>query len=47
MKEGHVNDKITTAWMWIVAALIYGIFLVTAFLYFGEIVLWIREVMYG
>jgi len=31
----------------VVAALIYGIFVFTAFVYFGEIVLWLQELMYG
>ena len=47
MKEGHVNDKITTAWAWVVAVLIYGLFIYTAFAYFGEIVLWLQERLYG
>jgi hypothetical protein len=42
-----MNDKITTAWAWVVAALIYGIFVFTAFVYFGEIVLWLQERLYG
>ena len=42
-----MNDKLTTAWAYVVAALIYGIFVATAFAYFGEIVLWIRELTNG
>jgi hypothetical protein len=35
------------AWAYVVTALIYGIFVATAFAYFGEIVLWLQELMYG
>ena len=42
-----MNDKLTTAWAWVVAALIYGLFIYTAFAYFGEIVMWLQELMYG
>ena len=42
-----MNDKITTAWAWVVAILIYAIILVTVLLYFGEIILWIRKLIYG
>ena len=42
-----MNDKLTTAWAYVVAALIYGIFVATAFAYFGEIVLWLQEAVYG
>ena len=42
-----MNEKLTAAWAWVVAALIYGLFVYTAFAYFGEIVLWIQEVIYG
>ena len=42
-----MNDKLTSAWAWVVAALIYGLFIYTAFAYFGEIVLWVQELMYG
>ena len=42
-----MNYKLTTAWAWIVAALIYGLFIYTAFAYFGEIVMWLQEVIYG
>lgn len=42
-----MKDKLTTAWAYIVAALIYGIFAATAIAYFGEIVLWLKEVLYG
>ena len=42
-----IKDKLTTAWAYVVAALIYGIFVFTAFAYFGEIVLWLQEVVYG
>ena len=44
---GGMNDKLTTAWAYVVAALIYGIFVFTAFAYFGEIVMWLHEVIYG
>jgi hypothetical protein len=42
-----MNEKLTAAWAWVVAALIYGIFVFTAFAYFGEIVLLVQELMYG
>ena len=42
-----MNDKITMAWAYVVTALIYGIFVFTAFAYFGEIVLLVQELMYG
>lgn len=42
-----MNDKLTTAWAWVVAALIYGLFIYTAFAYFGEIVLMLEEVLHG
>lgn len=42
-----MNDKLTTAWAYVVAALIYGLFIYTALAYFGEIVLWLQEVVYG
>lgn len=42
-----MNEKLTAAWAWVVAALIYGLFIYTAFAYFGEIVLWLQEVIYG
>ena len=42
-----MNDKLTTAWAYVVASLIYGLFIYTAFAYFGEIVLWIQEVVNG
>lgn len=42
-----MKDTMTTAWAWIVAALIYGIFVFTAFSCFGEIVMWLQEVIYG
>ena len=42
-----MNEKLTAAWAWVVAALIYGLFIYTAFAYFGEIVLWLQEVVYG
>ena len=34
-----MNDKLTAAWACVVAALIYGLFIYTAFAYFGEIVM--------
>ena len=34
-----MKDKLTTALAWVVAALIYGLFIYTAFAYFGEIVM--------
>ena len=39
-----MKDTMTTAWAWVVAAFIYGLFIYTAFAYFGEIVLWLQEV---
>lgn len=42
-----MNDKITMVWAYVVTALIYGIFVFTAFAYFGEIVLWLQEVVNG
>jgi hypothetical protein len=42
-----MNEKLTAAWAYVVTALIYGIFVFTAFVYFGEIVLWLQELMYG
>ena len=42
-----MNEKLTAAWAYVVAALIYGLFIYTAFAYFGEIVLWLQEVVYG
>ena len=42
-----MNDKLTAAWALVVAALIYGLFIYTAFSYFGEIVMWLQEVVYG
>ena len=42
-----MNDKLTTAWAWVVASLIYGLFIYTAFAYFGEIALCIRKLIYG
>ena len=42
-----MNDKLTAAWAYVVAALIYGLFIYTAFAYFGEIVMWLQEVIYG
>jgi hypothetical protein len=42
-----MNEKLTAAWAWVVAALIYGIFVFTAFAYFGEIVMWLQEVVNG
>ena len=42
-----MKETLTTAWAWVVAALIYGIFVFTAFVYFGEIVLWLQEVVNG
>lgn len=41
------KDSMTTAWAWVVAIIIYGLFIYTAFAYFGEIVLWVQELMYG
>lgn len=41
-----MNDKLTAAWALVVAALIYGIFVFTAFTYFGEIALCIRKLIY-
>jgi len=42
-----MNDKLTAAWAYVVAALIYGLFIYTAFAYFGEIVLWLQEAVNG
>lgn len=42
-----MKDTMTTAWAYVVAALIYGIFVFTAFAYFGEIVLWLQEAVNG
>ena len=42
-----MNEKLTAAWAYVVAALIYGLFIYTAFAYFGEIVLWLQEVVNG
>lgn len=42
-----MNEKLTAAWAWVVASLIYGLFIYTAFAYFGEIVMWLQEVIYG
>ena len=42
-----MNDKLTAAWAWVVAALIYSIFVFTAFAYFGEIVMWLKEAVNG
>lgn len=42
-----MTDKLTTAWAYVVAALIYGIFVATAFAYFGAIVMWLQELIYG
>lgn len=42
-----MKDKLTTAWAYVVAALIYGIFAATAIAYFGEIVLWLQEAVNG
>ena len=42
-----MNDKLTTAWAYVVAALIYGLFIYTALAYFVEIVLLVQELMYG
>ena len=41
-----MKETMTAAWAWVVAALIYGIFVFTAFAYLGEIVLWIRKLIY-
>lgn len=41
------KDSMTTAWAWVVAIIIYGLFIYTAFAYFGEIVLWLQEVLHG
>lgn len=46
-KVGSMNEILTAAWAWVVAALIYGIILVTVLLYFCEIVMWLQEVIYG
>lgn len=42
-----MTDKLTEFWAWIVAAFIYVIFVWTVISYFGEIVLWVQELMYG
>ena len=42
-----MNDKLTAAWAYVVAALIYGLFIYTAFAYFGEIVILVRKLIYG
>lgn len=42
-----MKDSMTEVWAYVVAALIYGIFVFTAFAYFGEILLWIRKLIYG
>ena len=42
-----MNEKLTAAWAYVVAALIYGLFIYTAFAYFGEIVLMLEEVLHG
>jgi hypothetical protein len=42
-----MNEKLTAAWAWVVAILIYGLFIYTAFAYFGEIVMRLQELMYG
>lgn len=42
-----MNDKLTAAWAYVVAALIYGLFIYTAFAYFGEIVMWLQEAVNG
>ena len=42
-----MNEKLTEVWALVVAALIYGIILVTVLMYLGEIVLWIRKLIYG
>jgi hypothetical protein len=42
-----MNEKLTAAWALVVAALIYGLFIYTAFAYFGEIVLWLQEAVNG
>jgi hypothetical protein len=42
-----MNEKLTAAWAYVVAALIYGLFIYTAFAYFGEIVLWLQEAVNG
>ena len=42
-----MNYKLTTAWAWIVAAFIYMIIIWTLLAYFGEIILWIRELTNG
>ena len=42
-----MKETMTAAWAWVVAALIYGLFIYTAFAYFGEIVMWLQEVIYG
>lgn len=42
-----MKDKLTTAWAYVVASLIYGLFIYTAFAYFGEILLMLEEVLHG
>ena len=42
-----MKQTMTAIWAYVVAVLIYGIFVATAFAYFGEIVLWLQEVVYG
>lgn len=42
-----MKDTMTTAWAWVVAVLIYGLFIFTAFAYFGEIVMWLQGKLYG
>ena len=42
-----MKQTMTAIWAYVVAALIYGIFVFTAFAYFGEIALCIRKLIYG
>ena len=42
-----MKEAMTTAWAWVVAILIYGLFIYTAFAYFGEIVYLIQGWLYG
>ena len=42
-----MNEKLTAAWAWVVAALIYGLFIYTAFAYFGEIVYLLQGLFNG
>lgn len=42
-----MKEKLTAAWAWVVAALIYGIILVTVLLYFGEIVYLLQGLFNG